>query len=313
MYLTEECKNIIPHIPRFSLSKKELIHKETFIKRLEEYEKYLGKKIDISEVNYEWAMLFIDWLKLHKRFSINTINRETSDLKYFLRKLKKDGKIIYCGDDIRHGGWEKKRQFIISIETILKLRSVDLHRRGLERIRDIFICQCFTGLKMKELIPFMENIHLYIKKSNSGNFFAIPTPKESAAIIPFSDVVMQIAEKRKYEWGNPIVSTAYNIMLEEIFEVAKINDKFKYFRTEGGEIVEKNKKISHIITEPVAIRTFATHAYVNGVNPDEILKITGHSNIYSFRRYIRTKRNSKSYKNKMEDNLSYSDIDVDIF
>lgn len=51
----------------------------------------------------------------------------------------------------------------------------------------------------------------------------------------------------------------------------------------------------------------------NGVNPDEILKITGHSNIYSFRRYIRTKRDAKSYKNRMDENLSYSDIDVDIF
>ncbi|HLW63112.1 MAG TPA: tyrosine-type recombinase/integrase, partial [Flavobacterium sp.] len=79
----------------------------------------------------------------------------------------------------------------------------------------------------------------------------------------------------------------YNKTLKQIVKKSSLSREVLHYRTVGGELKETVKDFSDLVSSHTARRTFASNAYLMGIDPLDIMKITGHKSFNSFFKYIR--------------------------
>ncbi|WGU68289.1 hypothetical protein QIU18_00170 [Capnocytophaga canimorsus] len=138
---------------------------------------------------------------------------------------------------------------------------------------------------------------LHIKEVAGKRFLEIKTAKTGeVVVIPMATVVAQIAEKRNYDFGKPFTQQHYHKTIRKIISASNFDREVVFNRTEGGVMQERILKYSELIGTHTARRTFATNAYLSGLNPIDIIKITGHKSFNSFIRYIRCENTAVALK-----------------
>ncbi len=260
---------------------------ETNSNSIAEFISTSGVDENISGLNFRWAEDYRLYL-LNKGYAKNSISQKLSIVKALAKRLYRDERIKYDGSGIRCG-METTTAVFVTIDEIKILLELDLSTTpGLERIRDIFVCQCFLGLRVGDMMRFLQKSKLYLKCINGKQFFELKTNKtQNTVVIPASTIVLQLCEKRNYEWGGGVTQQYYHRTIREIIPKTEIERDIIYNRTEGGERIERVVKFSSIVGTHTARRTFATNSYLAGINPLDIMKITGHKSFNSFYKYIR--------------------------
>jgi site-specific recombinase XerD len=156
----------------------------------------------------------------------------------------------------------------------------------LERVRDLFVVGCWTGLRFSDFTTIKpENIE--------GDFLRIKTFKTGEkVIIPIHQTVREIMNKYKDRYPNslpPAISNqkmnAYLKDISEAVEVLKINVDAEYQK--GGFKVTEAKKKHELVTTHTARRSFATNVYKSGFPAISLMKITGHKTEKAFLLYIK--------------------------
>ena len=187
---------------------------------------------------------------------------------------------------------EEVNNIYLSEEELQRMIDLDLsYNRSLERVRDLFIVGCYTGLRFSD---FSE-----LKKENIvGKTFKVKTIKTNEWVtIPLIDIVQNIMNKYK-ENGNSLpkscVNQTMNKHLKEIGRRAKINDSFLKVRTKGRERVEQTFCKYELITTHTARRSFATNMFKRGVPSRVIMKITGHRTERAFSTYIKVSQDENA-------------------
>ena len=151
---------------------------------------------------------------------------------------------------------------------ILKLKKLKLDLKYLERTRDLFIFQCYTGLSYSDLALF-DYSKVEIEKNSKGKKVYVLRDKRLKTNTNFTIVLMKPAMEilTKYDYKLPIISNQkYNKYLKEIGKMAK-------FPIE--------------LTTHVARHTFATFCINNKVNIEIVSKAMGHSNIATTQIYAK--------------------------
>ena len=170
---------------------------------------------------------------------------------------------------------------------INRLYALDLANNSrLEKVRDLFIIACDTGLRFSDLIELRnENI------INNGSVIRIRTQKTGeVVIIPLKGKVKEIL--KKYEGIPPqaISNQKMNEYLKELGEMAELIEDVVISLTKGGTRQTETFKKFELITTHTARRSFATNAYLQNVPTISIMKITGHTTAKSFLKYIKSLR-----------------------
>jgi integrase len=108
----------------------------------------------------------------------------------------------------------------------------------------------------------------------------------SQVIIPLSKLAIEILEF--FEWNvPPFVEQSMNKNIKIICELAKIEDVVIYRAVKGGKMIEKKfYKYERIVTHTMR-RSFATNMFKLGVPTPIIMRITGHTVLGNFMKYIR--------------------------
>ncbi|WP_236979606.1 site-specific integrase [Membranihabitans maritimus] len=154
----------------------------------------------------------------------------------------------------------------------------------LDRARDLFLIGCHTGLRFSDVAQLNMN---QVIESNGKFLIKVPTKKTGeTVIIPLKSVVLEIIGK--YD-GFPknLSNQKLNEYIKEVCKLAEINDKCldrKYVR---GKTIKEYKEKWEMVSSHTARRSFATNAYLNGISPIKIKKITGHKKESTFLKYIR--------------------------
>lgn len=252
-----------------------------------DYEKNLEKTIFLTDINYKWAEKFTIW-QMNKGYSKNTIANNNAILKVFIRRMWQENLTTYSGQGIRSSN-EQTTSVYSNFEDLRAIYNLDLStNKGLERVRDVYICQCFLGLRVSDMMRFLNQFLIMAKKIDERWFFEIKTQKTGeVVVIPASPMVKKIAKRRNYKFGKPFSQQYYSKSLKKIVRKAGIDRKMIFSRTEGGVMQQREVMYSDLIGTHTARRTFATNAYLMGVNPFDIMKITGHKTFVSFMRYVR--------------------------
>jgi integrase len=162
----------------------------------------------------------------------------------------------------------------------------------LDRVRDLFIIGCYTGLRFSDLKQLKdENL------TDNRTRIRIRTEKTGElVIIPLHPFVKAILRKHNGIPPEALTNQKMNDYLKEIGEWAGIDETVVLHFTKGGQRVTETYKKYQLITTHTARRSFATNAYLQDVPTISIMKITGHRTEKSFMKYIKISQEDNANK-----------------
>src|ERR1700757_314931 len=258
------------------------------LSHLFEYQKHIKKKLTFDKITIDFYLDFTDYLVKEKNFKPNTIGKQIKNLKVFMtaaterginknleyksrrfKVLSENTEAIYLNED------ELNRLYELDLTDIPKY----------ERVRDLFLVGCYTGLRFSDLSQ--------LKKEHINNgYISIKTQKTGGVVdIPVHHIVAKIITKYKQSTVNglptAISNQKMNEYLKEIAKKAKLNDVVIMNETTGNLRVEVKHKKFDLVSTHTARRSFATNLYLSGFPTLEIRKITGHKTEQAFLRYIK--------------------------
>lgn len=251
-------------------------------KHLESFEKDTGYKVTYSNINALFLDKFYPYLIEKKNFIDNTVNKTISFLKVFMnwaveRKLTKN--TDFRSFKIRYN---KNEIIYLTEDELMILYDLKLDSDRLERVRDIFCFQCFTGQRYSDI----EKISFLDIKNGIWKFRAVKTG--DVLEVPLNSYAISILDKySEWEAPLPIISNQkINEYIKELCEIAEINTPTKVTKIQANKSVEEILPKFSLIGTHTARRTFISLSLKNGMKPDYIMKVVGHSDYRMMKRYL---------------------------
>lgn len=204
-----------------------------------------------------------------KRFPVNEV---VFDWKPKLQPSKKQVRFLYINE----------------IEKLISLRTDNIM---LQQTRDIFLFQCFVGLRFSDLKKLKKS---HIKRREDGAYsieiltkkdvdrVGYKLPKQAATIYERYSI---------YEYDNdmllPVPSNQnYNEHLKELGELIDLEGEYTDYECRLAQITEKKTPRKHLQSHD-ARRTFIVTALNEGIDTNTIALITSHSDIKVMMPYIK--------------------------
>jgi integrase len=153
----------------------------------------------------------------------------------------------------------------------------------LERVRDIFVFQCFTGVRYSDLLKISRD-------DISAATWSIRTKKTHQMIeIPLSSYAISIlARYSDFPTPLPVISNQkMNKYVKELCELAEIDAVVKTVKYQGTERIEHTYKKYEVVGTHTARRTFISLSLQKGMKPEVIMSITGHTDYKMMRKYLK--------------------------
>jgi integrase len=268
-------------------------HKTT-LKCLKKYCLEKNCTLDFEDINLVFYNSFISYMTEKLNYAQNTIANQIKHLKVFLNEATERG--INKNYDFKSRKFKKVSvetdKIYLNVKEIKKIYNLDLSATpDLEKMRDLFILGCYTGLRFSDFIQ--------INNGNiiDGNKIKIRTQKTSeTVVIPVHPFVKEILNKY-----NGIIQTLpsnkdLNSCIRTIGELAKIKEMVNISTTRGGKIEKKSVEKYSLISSHTARRSFASNLFLADVPSITIMKITGHKSEKSFLKYIRISQEENANK-----------------
>lgn len=266
------------------------------LRKLKEYRKSTQKEVEFDTINLEFYNSFIAFLT-REGYTKNSIGGFIKNVKVFMNEAVDRG--LTKNFEYRNRKFkvfeEQVDKIYLSLDELKKLYALDLSQSSkYEKVRDLFLIACYTGLRFSDLIQVKpENIE------NGGTRIRIRTEKTGEiVVIPLHPIVLSIFEKYGGKLPPVISNQKMNAYLKEIGKMAEILETTQISITRGGKTEKMVNKKYELITTHTARRSFSTNAFLSNVPTISIMKITGHRTEKSFMKYIRISQEENA--NKLE-------------
>ncbi len=260
----------------------------TTFKHLKSYAKENSIDLDYSDINLNFYNSFLAYLTHDLTLSKNTIGKHIQVFKTFMNEATDRG--YNKNLDFRARKFKRLTESVESIylnqEELDIIWQLDLRKNpSLERVRDLFIIGCYTGLRYSDFIKIQpENI----VKENGSSYINILTQKTSQKIIiPLKPIVLEILNKYGGTIPKPLTNQKMNKYLKIIGEKAGLTQRIPIIRTKGGVKAKNLIPKYDLIRTHTCRKSFATNAFLAGLPTLAIMKITGHRTEQQFLRYVR--------------------------
>lgn len=203
----------------------------------------------------------------------------------------------YALDEGKHTNLEFKKSYFSKISEVINYPYLDLKEldeieklklpdKEMDIARDIFLVECYTGLRIGDLLSFINNPNF--ANVEGKKFIQLKQSKTSKPVyIPLKSNVLTIMKKYDGNLPNYLHQNIINKHLKSICKRAKITDKYQYSRTEGGEEILHAKPKYMLISNHTARRSFCTNAFIEGIPVHDIMAISGHKTERIFLDYIK--------------------------
>lgn len=277
------------------------------------FQEHTGKKIQFESIDFEFYTDFTEYLQNKKLLKKNTISKHIRTLKTIMREA--------LDNDYHTNIKFSSRRFSAPNEltTTMYLNESELNELynlnltltpGLERVRDLFLIGCFTGLRFSDLKHVTQKNIVKDHQNPNDLYLQIKQTKTKGIVmIPLHERVNEILEKYNFELPKPISIQKSNSHLKEICKKLPSLQKIESVEyTKGGKQVTQNIEKYKLISSHTARRSFATNSYLKGHKTGDIMAVTGHKTESSFNRYIRVTpmekaRSFKLHEDKQNTNL----------
>ena len=233
---------------------------------------------------------FVSVLLEKEGLSNTTVMKQLGYLKWFLQwaATNKYHNVMDFKTYKPHLVMSKKRVIFLTVDEIKKLLATEIpaSRPALERVRDVFVFCCFTGLRHSDAYN--------LRRSDILDDAIVVTTIKTAddLVIDQNNVSRRILEKYKdFPFPDnkalPVISNQkMNDFLKDLCLLAGFTEEIRITTYHGGqrkdEVIPKYK----LITTHAARRSFICNSLAAGIPVNVVMKWTGHSDYKSMKPYI---------------------------
>lgn len=248
---------------------------------LKDFEKTKKYKITFDTINQKFYTEFTDFCMVDRGHINNTFSRNVGLVKTFLFWALKNG-YTYKADFINF----KKKPKVITNQ--IALRKEDLERilktempsKKLERVRDVFVFSCVTGMRFGEL--------KFVSKNNiDGKILLLKEEKGSgkkSREIPLTGIALHILNS--YNYNLPLIANQkHNDYIKDVFKEAGYTHIVMKTSTRGKEVIREEIPFYKRISSHTARRTFITMMKRKGKSDKLIAEISGHNDMKTLNQY----------------------------
>lgn len=251
------------------------------INDLKVFEKQNRRRIDWDTLDLQFYDEYMDYQFNVKDNSHNLFGKRIKIIKAFLNDATKRGNnthLMYKGFKVTV---KETDDIYLTEDEIKEMYKLDLsENKRLERVRDLFVVGCRTGLRHSDLVKIRKE-----DVSKDGIKFKVEKTEATLNTVIIEET-QEILEK--YNYVLPKISrTNLNKYIKEIGELSGIDD-FTYKDTyKGGKPISIKMKKYERISSHTARRSFATNMHKRGYPNYYIMKITDHKKESDFLNYIK--------------------------
>ena len=233
---------------------------------------------------------YVQFLREVREMRNSTIGKQLSFLKWFLRWSFKQGMHSNNAYDTFKPKLKDMQKKIIFLtwEELNRLREFKIPptKQALERVRDVFLFQCFTGLRYSDVFNLrrsdIKGDHIEVTTVKTSDSLVIELNKHSKAILEkYQDVVFE------HDKALPVITNQkMNEYLKELAELAGINEPIRQTYYKGNERIDEVTPKYALLGTHTGRRTFICNALALGIPPQVVMKWTGHSDYKAMKPYI---------------------------
>jgi len=258
----------------FTISKNE----SNILERYEEFLKHKGKRLtpdslkvyqssinfykqfdpELSSINSSKLEKFTEWL-LDKKFSPNYIIKVIGSLVRFCKFIK-------VPIEIKVKVSQRKTDSIsLSLDDLQLILISKMPNTSLDRVKDLFIFQCFTGLRYSDLQGFKHSYIQIIDGVKCLVFYAKKTGNKS--VIPLFKEAQTILDKYSGDLPMRISGQKFNDYLKEVCKISGLthNILVTKLRADSKEVIQVPKY--EAITSHTGRRSFVSNMSYLGLTP----------------------------------------------
>ena len=233
---------------------------------------------------------YVGYLRDVKEMRNSTIGKQLNFLKWFLRWAFKKGlhqNNAYDSYKPKLKSTQKKIIFL-TWEELNKLREFEIPaaKQALDRVRDVFLFQCFTGLRYSDVFNLrrsdIKGDHIEVTTVKTSDSLIIELNNHSKAILDkYKDVVFEDDKVLPV-----ITNQKMNDYLKELAELAGIDEPVRQTYYRGNERIDEVTPKYVLLGTHAGRRTFICNALALGIPPQVVMKWTGHSDYKAMKPYI---------------------------
>lgn len=268
---------------------------KTTLKHLKDYTESKNKNVNFDSINLTFYSSFTKYLSQDLEMSINSIGKYIKTIKTFLNEATERG--FNENLEFRKSKFktisEETDAIYLTADELKIIEEKDFSQKpNLERVRDLFLLGCYTGLRFSDFSQIsQENI------IESKSIIQIRTQKTKEKVsIPIHPIVKRILVKYENSIPKAFTNQIMNKYLKDIVEICEIDTPTEITTSKSG-LVQKSTVPKHkLVTTHTARRSFATNLYLADIPSISIMKITGHKTEKSFLRYIKVTQEQNADK-----------------
>ena len=233
---------------------------------------------------------YVGYLRDVKEMRNTTIGKQLSFLKWFLRWAFKKGvhqNNAYDSYKPKLKSTQKKIIFL-TWDELNRLREFEIpaNKQALERVRDVFLFQCFTGLRYSDVFNLrrsdIKGDHIEVTTVKTSDSLIIELNNHSKAILDkYKDVAFEDDKVLPV-----ITNQKMNDYLKELAEMAGIDEPVRQTYYRGNERIDEVTPKYALLGTHAGRRTFICNALALGIPPQVVMKWTGHSDYKAMKPYI---------------------------
>ena len=233
---------------------------------------------------------YVTYLRDVKEMRNTTISKQLSFLKWFLRWAFKKGvhqNNAYDSYKPKLKSTQKKIIFL-TWDELNRLREFKIpsNKQALERVRDVFLFQCFTGLRYSDVFNLrrsdIKDDHIEVTTVKTSDSLIIELNNHSKAILyKYKDVAFEDDKVLPV-----ITNQKMNDYLKELAEMAGIDEPVRQTYYKGNERIDEVTPKYALLGTHAGRRTFICNALALGIPPQVVMKWTGHSDYKAMKPYI---------------------------
>ena len=256
---------------------------------LENFEVAKKYKLTFSKIDHAFHREFTTYCMDDLKHINNTYARNLGLFKTFMFWAKKNK---YTFNDTFTEFKKVERvitnQIALTIEDIEKLLNHKFESKKLERVRDVFVFACVTGMRFGEL-------SLITKSNVTDSEILLKEDKDTNKVtrnIPLTTISKFLLSK--YDYKLPLIANQkQNKYIKDVFEELEYTHKIQKVTTKGKENIKEDLFFYDRISTHTARRTFITMMKRQGKSDKLIASITGHTDMKTLNQYYQVDSEQK--------------------
>ncbi|MBG8554946.1 site-specific integrase [Hymenobacter sp. BT594] len=254
---------------------------DTTGRHLRGFEKKAKYAVGFETITPSFNDRFTAYLLTTAGLTDNTVAKQVMTLKRFMKWAAERG--YHSSIGYERLTWKRQEPDIMTLtaEEVETLEALPLPENGyLDNARALFLLSCYTGLRYSDLVSIRPE-HL------RGQTLRLTTQKTRETVtIPLQARALPIVRRMIAGEIRAVSNQKLNDYLKELGERAGITEQIEVIRYRGGNRESTTLPKWQKLGCHTGRRTFVTLSLERGLRPELVMKITGHRDWKSFKRYV---------------------------